>query len=119
MPSLYFHTCRKPGNANSYWENCVNWWGYNGLNGGDGYISTQLIGNGRGRLNYGLCGGNGASKPSSKVTVYLNGNEISSISGGIASKDVEFDYTDSDILKIDEVGGIVLQFNSFSVIGCN
>ena len=77
-----------------------------------------MIGNGRGRLDYGICWG-----PSSlrKVTVYLNGNEISSVVGGSVltiSKIVEFDYTDSDTLMIEESGAGVLQFNSFSVIGC-
>ena len=95
---------------------CVNWWCYNS------YISTQLIGNGRGKLNYGLCGGGGSTDTSAKVTVTLNGNEISSTFGGSvleASKDVEFDYNDSDILKIEETGAIVFQFNSFSVVGCS
>ena len=111
-------TCRKPGTAPSYGPLCVNWWCYDLAN---GYISTQLIGNGRGKLNYGLCGGGGSDDTSAKVTVYLNGNEISSTFGGSvleASKDVEFDYNDSDILKIEETGSILFQFNSFSVVGC-
>ena len=81
-----------------------------------------MIGNGRGKLNYGLCGGSGSSDTSSKVTVYLNGNEISSTYGGSVvedSKDVEFDFNDSDILKIEESGPIVFQFNNFSVVGCS
>ena len=80
-----------------------------------------MIGNGQGKLNYGLCGGNGSSDTSAKVTVSLNGNEISSTFGGSvleASKDVEFYYIDSDVLKIEETGAIVFQFNSFSVVGC-
>merc|ERR1711971_748093 len=112
----------KPGTAPYFAPSCENWWCYNDNysdgNNGLGVISTQLIGNGRGRLDYGICWG-----PSSlrKVTVYLNGNEISSVVGGrvlTISKIVEFDYTDSDTLMIEESGAGVLQFNSFSVIGC-
>ena len=56
------------------------------------------------------------------MTVYLNGNEISSVVGGSVletSKVVEFDYTDSDSLMIEGSYIAVLQFNSFSVIGCS
>ena len=77
-----------------------------------------MIGNGRGRLDYGICFG---SSSSVKVTVYLNGVEISSVVGGSVletSKLVEFDYSDSDILKIEESGQGIFQFNSFSV-GCS
>ena len=78
-----------------------------------------MKGNGRGRLNYGICYG---SSTNHKVTVYLNGNEISYIVGGSVletHKVVEFDYTDSDTLMIEESGTSVFQLNSFSVIGCN
>ena len=121
VPSLSFHTFRKPGTNPSWIPLCVNWWG---LNDGVGYISTHLIGNGRGRLNYGLCAC--SSSTSAKVTVYLNGNEISSIFGSTnggsvleASKDVEFDYSDSDVLKIEGTGTLVFQFNNFTELGCN
>ena len=78
-----------------------------------------MIGNGRGRLDYGIC--YDGSYSSVKVTVYLNGVEISSVVGGSVletSKLVEFDYSDSDSLKIEESSSAVLQFNQFSVIGC-
>ena len=113
-------TCRKPGTPPSYAPSCVNWWCWGPPNDGD--ISTQLIGNGRGRLSYGLCNGGGENDTSAKVTVYLNGNEISSNFGGSVrkvSKDVDFDYSDGDIIKIEETGKIVFQFNSFTELGCN
>ena len=77
-----------------------------------------MIGNGRGRLDYGICYGAFSSR---KVTVYLNGIEISSVVGGSVletSKVIEFDYSDSDILMIEESGPAVFQFNSFSIVGC-
>ena len=119
LSNYYYCTCRKPGTAPSWGPSCVNWWCYNDGNGGLGVISTQLTGNGRGRLDYGICYGSTSSR---KVTVYLNGNEISSVVGGSTletSKVVEFDYTDSDNLMIEESGTGVFQFNSFSVIGCS
>ena len=119
LSNYYYCTCRKPGTAPSFAPSCVNWWCYNDGNSGLGVISTQLIGNGRGRLDYGICYGPTSSR---KVTVYLNGNEISSVVGGSTletSKVVEFDYTDSDSLMIEESGTGVFQFNSFSVIGCS
>ena len=112
-----YYACRNT--APSWAPSCVNWWCYKTP---VGDISTHLNGNGRGRLNYGLCGGGGSFDTSAKVTVYLNGNEISSTFGGSvleASKNIEFDYSDSDILKIEETGAIVFQFNSFSELGCN
>ena len=54
--------------------------------------------------------------------MYLNGIEISSVVGGSVletSKVVEFDYTDSDNLMIEESGTGVFQFNSFSAFGCS
>ena len=78
-----------------------------------------MIGNCRGRLDYGICYGKTSNQ---KVAVYLNGNEISSVVGGSVletSKVVEFDYTDSDSLMIEGSGFAALQFNSFSVIGCS
>ena len=51
----------------------------------------------------------------------LNGIEISSVVGGSVletSKVIEFDYSDSDILMIEESSSAVFQFNSFSVVGC-
>ena len=113
LSDYYYCTCRKPGAAPGFAPSCVNWWCYH-----SGVISTQLIGNCRGRLDYGICYGRTSNQ---KVTVYLNGNEISSVVGGSVletSKVVEFDYTDSDTLMIEESGAGVLQFNSFSVIGC-
>ena len=119
ISSDYFYcTCRKPGGTAPWAPSCVNWWCYNS-NGGLGVISTQLIRNGRGRLDYGICYGSYSSR---KVKVYLNGAEISSVVGGselVTSKVVEFDYTDSDTLEIKELGPAVLQFNSFEVIGCS
>ena len=121
LSDYYYCTCRKPGTA-PIWSSCANWWCYNDDysdgNNGLGVISTQLIGNGRGRLDYGICWGPTSLR---KVTVYLNGNEISSVVGGSVletSKVVEFDYIDSDTLMIEESWSGVLQFNSFSVIGC-
>ena len=122
MPFLfcYYCTCRKPGSGSSSLGSsslCVNWWCYNNAEGGA--ISTQLNGNGRARLDYGLC-----LNPfvNNKVTVYLNGIEISSVIGTGSvmepSKVIEFDYSDSDTLKIQETGNGILQFNSFSVVGC-
>ena len=119
LSNYYYYTFRKPGTAPSFAPSCVNWWCYNDGNGGLGVISTQLTGNGRGRLDYGICYGPTSSR---KVTVYLNGNEISSVVGGSTletSKVVEFDYIDSDSLMIEESGTGVFQFNSFSVIGCS
>ena len=121
LSDYYFCTCRKPGTVLGFAPSCVNWWCYHhGGSGSHGVISTQLIGNCRGRLDYGICFGRTSNQ---KVTVYLNGNEISSVVGGSVletSKVVEFDYTDSDTLMIEGSGiGAALQFNSFSVIGCS
>ena len=123
MPFVFYnyctYACRKPGTTPSFAPSCVNWWCYNDGNGGLGVISTQLIGNGHARLDYGIC--LGSSSTSHKVTVYLNGNEISSVVGGSMLKTsnvVDFDFTDSDTLMIEESGTAVFQFNSFSVVGC-
>ena len=115
----HYCTCRKPGNAPSFAPSCVNWWCYNDGNSGLGIISTQLNGNGRGRLDYGICYGPTSGR---KVTVYLNGNEISSVVGGSVletSKIAEFYYTDSDNLMIKESGPGVFQFNSFTASECS
>ena len=117
----YYFACRTT--PPTFAPSCVNWWCYDSDDGnaGLGVISTQLIGNGRGRLDYGICWGP-PMRSSQKVTVYLNGNEISSVLGGGSvlntSQVIEFDYIDSDILKIEESGVSIFQFNSFSVIGC-
>ena len=119
LSNYYYCTCRKPGTAPSFAPFCVNWWCYNDGNSGLGFISTKLIGNGHARLDYGIC--YGSSSKSHKVTVYLNGNEISWVVGGSmleTSKVIEFDYSDSDILMIEESGSAVFQFNGFSVVGC-
>ena len=118
--SYYYCSCRKPGSPPTFTSLCENWWCYNDGNSGLGVISTQLKGNGRGRLNYGIC--YGSTTDTHKVTVYLNGDEISSVVGGSVletHKVVDFDYTNLDNLKIEESGTSVFQLNSFSIIRCN
>ena len=126
MPFVFYnyctYACRKQGAAPSFAPSCVNWWCYNDGNNGLGFISTQLIGNGHARLDYGICYGYSVGDSTSyKVTVYLNGNKISSVVGGNVletSNVVDFYYRDSDTLMIEESGACVFQFNSFSVVEC-
>ena len=101
----------KPGSASSFIR-CKNWWCYDDSKySGRGSISTVLRGNGRGKLDFGVCAG-------SKVKVYLNGNEIATATLGSVNQVVEFDFYDGSTLKIEEHSTSVLQFNSFIVIKC-
>ena len=87
----------KPGTAKSRgFSKCKNWWCYadSSRYSGRGSISTVLRGNGRGKLDFGVCYG-------SKAKVYLNGNEISTATYSV-NQVVEFDFYDGSTLKIEE-----------------
>ena len=67
------------------------------------------------RLDFGNCWGSA----SGFVYVYLNGIEIASAPKYTPSVTVEFDFHIGSILKISEVGGVIIQFNSLDIIQCN
>ena len=77
-----------------------------------GSISTELNGNGRGRLDFGNCWKTGI------VRVFLAGNEIAQASANTQSTVIEFDFNSGDELKIVEESIGIIQFNNFDVLSC-
>ena len=96
---------------NSGISSCSNWYCWNiGLPVGS--IQTELVGNGRGRLDFGNCWETGI------VRVLLNGTEIASASANTPSITIEFDFTNREALKLVEESIGIIQFNQFEVLSC-
>ena len=83
-------------------------------------IRTTLNGCGRARLDYGNCQNLFSNPGSDSVHVTLNGNEISSAvnDGNEVSKTIEFDFTDGNILELNEDGPSAIRFNSLTILSC-
>jgi hypothetical protein len=90
---------------------CGNWYCWNdGLP--EGSIQTELVGNGRGRLDFGNCWETGI------VRVLLNGTEIASASSNTPSTIIEFDFSNGEALELVEESIGIIQFNQFEVLLC-
>ena len=50
------------------------------------------------------------------VVAYKNGIQIASVGASATSK-VEFEFSDGDVIKITEFGGII-QFNDLEIVKC-
>ena len=92
----------------SHWEKrnfmdiCGNstWYGfYNGN--AIGSIYTNFKGHGFAILRFGNCW------PHNEVSVYLNGYKIEQASGNVKNKEVHFDFSPGDQLKVTEDGAII------------
>jgi len=77
------------------------------IGGGPGEVSLTLQGNGVLTLDY------GNSWKGGEVNVYLNGDKKDTAGGNTKSKTVTIPFDDNDVLKVDEVKGIVV-INSIS-----
>ena len=74
-----------------------------------GSISAVLQGTGKGYLGFGSCAGPGFAR------ALLNGNVIGqTIKGRNERKDVTFEYSTGDVLKIEEVETGVIKMYSLS-----
>ena len=97
------------------------WFGLTHTIGNVASIKTTLNGCGRARLDYGNCQNQfGADSGMDSVHVMLNGNEISSAAnnGQELSKTIEFDFTNGDILELNEDGPSAIRFNSMTILSC-
>ena len=83
---------------------------WNGYISGDpvGTIWTTFNGNGSGTLSFGNCSSGG------NVKVFLNNNAIAEATGS-QRKEVVFDYSVGDVLKIGEYNTAIWKLYSFSV----
>ena len=99
------------GSFNYEISSCNNWYCYNNWE-IDGSIQTELVGNGRGRLDFGNCWETGI------VRVLLNGTEIASASANTPSITIEFDFTNREALELVEESIGIIQFNQFEVLLC-
>ena len=92
-------------------SSCGNWYCWNdGLP--EGSIQTELVGNGRGRLDFGNCWETGI------VRVLLNGTEIASASSNTPSTIIEFVFSNGEALELVEESIGIIQFNQFEVLLC-
>ena len=103
--------------------NCVGndfWFGLTPTGSNSASIRTTLNGCGRARLDYGNCQNLFSNPGSDSVHVTLNGNEISSAvnDGNEVSKTIEFDFTDGNILELNEDGPSAIRFNSLTILSC-
>ena len=103
--------------------NCVGndfWFGLTPTGSNSGSIRTTLNGCGRARLDYGNCQHLFSDPGSDSVHVILNGNEISSAAnnGQELSKTIEFDFTNGDILELNEDGPSAIRVNSLTILSC-
>ena len=98
------------------------WFGLKPGSGNLASIKTTLTGCGKARLDYGNCHNLFGVQPANYdfVHVTLNGNEISKAAnnGNEVSKTVDFDFTDGNILELNEDGLSAIRVNSFTIINC-
>ena len=97
------------------------WFGLKQTTGNVASIKTTLQGCGRARLEYGNCYHNfGFSPVIDFVHVTLNGNEISKAqnNGAEVSKTIEFDFTNGDILELNENGPSAIRVNGLTILTC-
>lgn len=95
---------------NNDYEPCEygnTWYGYNS-GGPVGSIWTTFEGNGNGTLSFGNCYSRG------NVKVFLNENNIAEATSS-QRKEVVFDYSVGDVLKISEYNWAIWKLYSFSV----
>ena len=101
-------------NDTRYAKQCgtASWFGYS-YGSPIGSVTALLIGSGNATLSYGNCYGGG------RVSVYLNGNEISHAFGNTPTKEIAFEYTNRDVLTIMEmyIGIIKLNYLHLSCFG--
>ena len=95
-------------------SSCNNWYCWNNWY-IDGSIQTELVGNGRGRLDFGNC----YYWQTGVVRVLLNGTEIASASSLTPSVIIEFDFSNGETLELVEESNGIIQFNQFEVISCS
>ena len=112
-----------PPNGDFNLLDCVGndfWFGLTPTGSNAGSITTTLNGCGRARLDYGNCQNLFSNPGSDSVHVTLNGNEISSAAnnGNELSKTIEFDFTDGNILELNEDGASAIRFNSLTILSC-
>ena len=84
------------------------WFGYN-YGRSVGSVQTTFQGTGKAVLNFGNC------YQSGRVIVYLNGKEISRAHGNTLRKEVEFQYSKGDLLRIEEVHVAIIKINSLGL----
>ena len=84
------------------------WFGYN-YGRLVGSVQTTFQGTGKAVLNFGNC------YQSGRVIVYLNGKEISRAHGKTPRKEVEFQYSKGDLLRIEEVHVAIIKLNSLEL----
>ena len=89
-----------------------SWYGFDVYN--KGSIETTLHGCGRARLDFGSCS-DGYSF--GETNIYLNEKIISKATAGELSKEIEFDFNEGDILKLEEWSS-TLKFNNFTILSC-
>ena len=100
------------GARNYAGHRCSNWYGWTSST-PIGSISTTFNRSGRAQLDFGNCWTGGA------VDATLDGIVLASVPKNTPSETVEFDFQVGSILKITEVGGQIIQFNSLNIIQCN
>ena len=83
-------------------------------------IKTSLQGCGKARLDYGNCYDCFSCQNFDYVHVTLNGNEISKAAnnGQELSKTIEFDFTNGDILELNEDGPSAIRINGLTILTC-
>ena len=74
----------------------------------EGSVSAKFKGNGNAKLIFGNCWS------AHNVNVYLNQNQLANASGDENSKEVLFNFTGGDVLKITEDGAII-KLHSLSI----
>ena len=89
-----------------------SWYGYSDNNAG--FIKTTLHGCGKARLDFGSCIGDYYW---GRTDIYLNEKLISRATAGQLSKEIEFDFNEGDILKIEETYSTI-KFNNFTILSC-
>ena len=112
-----------PPNGDFNLLDCVGndfWFGLTPTGSNSGSIRTTLNGCGRARLDYGNCQHLFSDPGSDSVHVILNGNEISSAAnnGQELSKTIEFDFTNGDILELNEDGPSAIRVNGMTILTC-
>ena len=95
-------------NEERYGRECgknQTWYGYSYGN-EIGSVHVALLGSGNATLNYGNCYHQG------QVSVLLNGEEISHVSGNTPEKTITFHYTHRSILTLKELNTAIIKLNS-------
>jgi len=92
----------------SEWCGTETWFGYTSSD-AIGYVEATFVGKGRATLTFGNCNKEGS------VVVKLDGKEISSAKAKTLEK-VEFQYSQGNTLRIEEINTAIIKLNSLSMV---